>query len=194
MLLIRRGSVSVPGWVLVGASVDLDFRNGLYWPENVTSYLSCGRTLSGTDLLWSSASGFAYNTYSSNVLRITPGFGLLCESSREQWLTNSAAPATQTTPSLLSTGGTYTLWVNGSGSATVSAGTATISGGGSAMQGSPFSFDVTVAGTVVVTVAGSLNAFQLMQNFSTGGSSLIVTAGSVPILRPGDNVSALGLL
>ena len=81
---------------------------------------------------------------------------------------------TQTTASLGT--GTYTLWVNGSGSATSSAGTATITGAGAATNGTPNVFVVTVAGTVTITVSGSLNAFQC--ELGTFGTSFIITAGA----------------
>lgn len=85
--------------------------------------------------------------------------GLLMEEQRTNSLKNSGTPATQTTGSLGT--GTYVLWVEGSGSATSSAGTATGTGFGAASAGSPNTFVLTGAGTVVVTVSGSLTIFQL---------------------------------
>src|SRR6185295_3600475 len=73
--------------------------------------------------------------------------------------------------------GAYTLWVNGTGTATSSAGTAVGTGFGVASQGVVNNFTLTGAGTVTITVAGSLNAFQL--ELGAGGTSLIVTAGVV---------------
>jgi hypothetical protein len=108
------------------------------------------------------------------VAALTPGSGLSVEEIRTNVLLNSTAPVTQTTASLGT--GTYTLWVNGSGSATSSAGTATITGAGAATNGTPNVFAVTVAGTVTITVGGSLNAFQC--ELGTFGTSFIVTAGA----------------
>jgi hypothetical protein len=85
--------------------------------------------------------------------------GLLVEGQRTNYLLNSDTPATQTTGSLST--GSYTLWVVGSGSAEVSADTATITGAGTAMDGTPVNFSVTGAGTVAVTVTGSLTRFQM---------------------------------
>lgn len=161
-------------WVLSGASIDMDFANGRYFGGLLASLLSTSRASSGTDLLPSSVSGFAYSTFANTILRITPGLGLLIEEARTNVLLNSTAPVTQTTGSLAT--GTYTLWVNGSGSAAVSAGTATITGAGSATNGAPITFVVTVAGTVTVTKTGSLNAFQL--ELGAFGTSLVVTAGA----------------
>lgn len=161
---------------------DFDFVNGKYWINATllttpTTFLTTSRTTTNgtaTNLLPISASGSTITTFADNVPRITPGSGILLEEQRINQLLNSTNPQTQTTGALGVA--TFTAWVNGSGSATISAGTATISSGGVATQGSPFTFNVTVGGTVVVTVAGSLNAFQLEQGIF--GTSLIVTSGS----------------
>jgi hypothetical protein len=100
--------------------------------------------------------------------------GTLLEDVATQKLLNSDAPATQTTASLGV--GNYTLSVYGTGSALASGGTATISGAASATDGNPDTFSVDVAGTVTVTVTGSLDYFQLESgDFPT---SIIITAGS----------------
>ena len=100
--------------------------------------------------------------------------GLLVEAVRTNSLLNSGAPATQTTASLGV--GQYTLWMDGTGSATTSAGTATITGGGTASSGVVNTFSVTVAGTVTVTVTGSPTRFQLENG--AGRTSYIPTVGS----------------
>jgi hypothetical protein len=159
----------------LGVSVDLNFANATYVGATPSNGLVITRASAGTDLLPSSASGYTYNTFVSEALRITPGSGLLVEESRTNYLLNSTAPATQTTGSLAN--GTYTLWVNRAGSATVSSGTATGCGAGVATNGSPVSFTTSgAAGTCRITVAGSLNAVQLENG--AFGTSLIVTAGA----------------
>lgn len=179
------------------ANLDIDFVNNVSFVNGVirnsTAPLTVTRTQTNgtaTNLLPSSPSGFAYSTYAANIAR-RDTTGLLVEEGRTNQLKNSAAPVTQTTASLGT--GNYVLWVNGSGSATSSAGTATITGAGAATQGSPNIFVVTVAGTVTVTVSGSLNAFQLEQcPFGTAGffgSSLIVTTSSTGA-RAADTVTA----
>lgn len=158
--------------------IDLDFVNGVYTGVvgAPSSFLTTTRANAGsTDLLFNAAPGAAYNTFAANVPRITPGKGLLAEESKINRLLNSNAPVTQTT-AILSTGA-YVLWVNGTGSATSSAGTATGTGFGVATNGNPNFFTLTGSGTVVVTVAGSLNAFQL--EAGTYPTSLIINAGSV---------------
>ena len=85
--------------------------------------------------------------------------GLLVEEARTQYLGVTDTPATQTTTSLAT--GTYCLWIEGTGSATSSAGTATGTGFGAATEGSPNVISITGAGTVTVTVAGSVDIFQL---------------------------------
>lgn len=183
----------VPGWVKAGASIDLDFANGRYFGGSPASSLTIVRASTKTDLLPSSASGATFNTFGNNVLAITPGLGILIEEARTNQLLNSNAPATQTTGSLGT--GTYTLWVNGSGSATPSGNTATITGAAAATNGSPNTFTVTVAGTIDVTVSGSLNAFQLEQNTPSAaqGTSFIVTVGGTAT-RAADSVLTTGFI
>lgn len=192
---IQQPNGPAPFWVLRGqgvpASIDFDFQGGRYYHSKAASGAGPGqlvtvvRASSGTDLLPTSASGAAYSTFTNNVARITPGTGLLVEGARTNQLLNSTAPVTQTTGSLANA--TYTLWVNGAGSATMSAGTATGCGTGAATQGTPVSFTTTgAAGTCTVTVAGALNAFQL--EAGTFGSSLIVTAGATAT-RAADSIT-----
>lgn len=176
-----------PNWVLSGAAIDLDFANGRYFGCSPSTCLSITRASNKTNLLPSSASGFTYTTFGSNVLAITPGSGLLIEEARTNQLLNSTAPATQTTGALAAT--TQTLWVNGSGSAALSNGTATACAG-TATNGTPVSFTPT-AGTCTVTVTGSLNAFQL--EAGAFGTSFIVTAGAAGT-RASDAITAIGIL
>jgi hypothetical protein len=160
--------LALAGWLPLVGATDLNFQTGVYYGCGNTIATECltpSNTTGGTDLLPSSASGASFNTFAANTLRITPGLGLLVEQAHTNYLANSGAPATQTTPSLGT--GTYILWVNGSGSATMSAGTATGCGTSASTQGTKVTVTITVAGTCVVTVAGSLNEFQL-ENDSTG--------------------------
>lgn len=178
-------------------AVDLNFKTGQYWlsPNTVSSispFLTVTRAQASafaTDLLPTSAQGASFNTFAANTPRLTPGVGLLIEEARTNLLLNSTAPATQTTGALGVA--TFNLWVNGSGSAQASVGTATApSLPQTATQGNPISFAVTVGGTVVITVAGSLNAFQLEQGVGasgTFGTSLIITAGAT-VTRPIDTI------
>lgn len=186
-------SSGVPSWVLraggAPANIDLNFATGQYYGCTLTSCLSITRASSKTDLLPSSSSGFAYNTFSNNVLAITPTLGLLIEEARTNQLLNSTVPATQTTGSLAN--GAYTLWVNGSGSAQMSLGTGVGCGVGAATNGTPVNFTISTPGTCIVTVTGSLNAFQL--ELGAFGTSLIVTAGATAT-RAADLVQFAGTL
>ena len=172
-------------------TVSLDFRTnaGMNGSTSGTaaSFLTVARTQTGntTDLLPSSPPTpvASIKQFAANTARITPGQGLLLEGQRTALLLNSTAPATQTTGSMAV--GTYTLWVNGSGSAAVSAGTG-VGCSGTASQGTPATVTITTAGTCVVTVTGSLNAFQL--ELGGWGSSLIVTAAAT-VTRPADVVT-----
>lgn len=187
-LLLMSGGV--PSWVLraggVPANIDLNFATGQYYGCTLASCLSITRASSKTNLLPTSASGFAYTTFGNNVLAIDSN-GLLIEEARTNQLLNSTVPATQTTGTLAASA--QTLWVNGSGSAALSNGTAT-GCTGTATNGSPVTFTPT-AGTCTVTVTGSLNAFQL--ELGSFGTSLIVTAGATAT-RAADAVTATGKL
>jgi hypothetical protein len=57
--------------------------------------------------------------------------------------------------------GTYTLWMEGTGSVLVAAVTAVGSGFATASAGSPVTITITIAGTVIVTPSGSVLRFQL---------------------------------
>lgn len=187
-IALAQASLFGASWILSN-SPDLDFNftlgvSGQYYqannyaPQSPTNYLTTIRactSCTATDLLPTSSSGYAYQSYAANTPRVSSGIGLIVEESRVNRLLNSAVPATQTTASLAT--GTYTLWVNGSGSATSSAGSATGTGYGTATQGSSNTIVLTGAGTVVVTVSGSLNAFQL--ELGTFGTSLITTTAAV---------------
>lgn len=175
---------SAPYWVLKGtvpATLNYNFAQGLYYQAGRQTGMSAANVLtvsrpapSVTDLLPTSPSGYAYQTFVANTARVTSGVGLLVFQNLTNFLLNSAAPATQTT-GILGTG-TYALWVNGAGTATMSLGSATGCGTGAASQGTVVTFTITVAGTCTVTVAGSLNAFQL-DNTNFGGP-LCPTSGA----------------
>ena len=82
------------------------------------------------------------------------------------YLANPLSPSSQTTGTLGV--GKYAVWMRSTGSVAISANTATITGAGSATEGSPLYFSVTVAGTVDVVVTGDCTVFQLTNTiFST---------------------------
>lgn len=183
---------ALPSWLL-SPTPDIQISAQGCWAYgqrvSIGSLVSSIRSGPATDLLPSSPSGFAYTVFPANTPIFSSTYGLCEFQSATNYLLNSTAPATQTTGSLAT--GTYTLWVNGSGSASVAAGTATGTGFGSATNGSAIVFTISGAGTVVVTVTGSLNAFQLEN--SSGGTALIVTAGAT-VTRGNDSLAAIGVL
>ena len=118
--------------------------------------------------------------------------GVLIEPARTNHFLNSAAPITQTSPSLGT--GSYTLWMEGTGSVAVAANTATITGAGTATAGSPVTFTVTVAGTVNYTVTGSPTIVQAENGayattyIATAGASVTRNADT-PLIPTAGNVS-----
>ena len=176
LLLQLRSAQSIPV-----PPVEINFATNIAVKSGVTSTAASlltvarAQTVNTTDLLPSSRPTpvGSINQFAANTPRLTPSLGLLVEGTRTNLLINATAPATQS-PSLAASTA-YTLWINGSGSAAVTA-NATC-GAGTASQGNPYSFTTTAtAGTCTVTPSGSVNAFQL--EAGVAGSSLIVTAGA----------------
>lgn len=105
--------------------------------------------------------------------------GLLLEEQKTNFLLNSLTPATQSVSLAL---GTYTVWMEGSGTVTTAAGTAVgtgfgvASGGAIGTFGTINTFTLTTAGTVSFTVAGTVTAFQC--EGGTFATSMITTTGA----------------
>ena len=148
--------------------------------------VTVSRNSIATTGLFTDAPGSTYTTCAVNTPCFRPN-GLMSFQGATNYLLNSDSPATQTTGSL--TAGTYTLWVIGTGTATPSAGTATgCTGFATTSAGTPTNFTCTGAGTVTVTVSGSLNRFQLentLGNLSNYATSYIPTT-SAPVTRQPD--------
>jgi hypothetical protein len=175
-----------PGGGQLGPALDFNFSRGVYFQGSTCSTAAACLTVTrattnglATDLLPTSAAGQTITTFADNVARISSAAGgLISEEARVNQLVNATTPATQTSASINCASPGCTLWVNGaSGSATASAGTATgCSGFAAATNGSPNTFTCTGAGTIVVTVTGTLNAFQL--EIGGSGTSLCTSTAS----------------
>ena len=137
------------GW-RKGAGLWLDFANDRYFQQGVGSgigLVSVSRASTGTDLLPSSPAGASYLTFAANTPRRSAlAGGLLVEEARAQISAFPTAPQNETIT--IGSTGTYTLWVNGSGSATVAAGTAVGTGFGAATNGTPVIFAISSTGSV----------------------------------------------
>jgi len=131
-----------------------------------------------TNLLWTDGAGQTITDYAINAPRFLTN-GLLLEGARTNRALNSAVPASHTIPNLPV--GSFVGWVNGTGSMTIAAGTAVGTGFGTATQGNKLNFDISTAGTVTVTIVGSLNAIQVENTSvaeSYAPSSFIRTTGA----------------
>jgi len=185
---------------LPSPAIMLDFVNnvGTVFGSSGTaaSFVTVTRTTtngSATNLMPTSASGVSYTTYGNNVPRFTSA-GLLVEQARNNYFPNSNAPVTAATNTLPV--GPIIMWVNGSGSAAATAGTGT-GCSGTATQGTPATWTMSVGGTCTITVTGSLNAVQV-ENPTSGQTpgiptSFIVTTTSIG-QRALDSVATTGTL
>lgn len=139
---------------------------------------------------------------SSNVPCVDAN-GVNAEGPAINYFLQSATPATQTI-SLTTTGGTggggqYEAWISGSGSMAIAVGTATATGlPCTATAGSPCSFTVTVAGTVVFTVSGgpswgqvenSLKPTSRITTTSTSAARAADQNDAGPLALPGNTFS-----
>lgn len=180
---------STPGWVLPGASADIDFTHARAWAggnASLASLLTASRASSG---MAQNVNG-GWLSFGANAPRISDQ-GLLVEQAATNLFLHSSAPATQTIT--LGATGSYTLTAWGaSGSATVAAGTATGSGFGTAtasLKGAQVTFTITAAGTITVTIGGAPLYVQV--EAGAFGTSPIVTAGS-SATRAADKITASG--
>jgi len=85
-------------------------------------------------------------------------YGLFSDGDGDQYFDNPDSPVTQTITLPI---GTFTLWVEGDGSADLAANTATISATGTVTENNSITFDVTAAGTVDVSITDTLQWCQL---------------------------------
>jgi len=113
---------------------------------------------------------------------------LRLEPAATYYFLNSATPVTQDCDVLAVK---HTVCLIGTGSATISAGTATIAAGGAATDGTPFTVDVTGAGTITVTIAGSPTRVWLTN--TAMAHSYVVTAGSTVTRTTEANTTTLAI-
>jgi len=189
LMLMGSAKSSFPA---AGSLFDINIATGQSFGCTISTCLSNARVgTTATDLLYTDPPGVAYTTYAANVLRIKTGAGPLIEDATTNLIVNPTAPATQTIT--IGSTGNYSLWVNGVpntyGIYTLTAGTATITintAGGIAQNGTYVSFNVSVVGTVVVTLTGSLSVAQMEKRIAPTSFTLTT--------RNSDDVSAIGPL
>jgi hypothetical protein len=188
MTFHHRALLTTAAAVLVAnpAACSLDFGANAF-TSAFSSLVNFSRASIKTDLLPQSPMGYAYKTFAVNQRAWTRGRGDLIEIAATNLVVNPTAPATQTIN--LASAGVYVLWVNGPGTATLATNTAVLSaastqfpGPGAATQGSPVKIKVLTAGTVDITVTGTLYAMQLELAPAApyGGTSFIPGGPTAP--------------
>jgi len=152
----------------------------LFWIDGIRDRIS-GNDLTDTSAgaaQWLDDNNVVQTTAATVPLNVTTGNrGLTGKGNWEQFLTSPTTPANQTTGSLGT--GFYTHWVLGPGSGAISGNGATIVGAGSATEGSPLTFEVTVAGTVDFVKTGTLTHIQLHDGVSANYPLFKDSVGSV---------------
>ncbi len=119
-----------------------------------------------TDASYTDAPGASFSVYGTNV-PIINSHGLGVFETRHQYFLNNEAPVTQTITPNVDTTKYHVFFCNGTGSITTAANTATGTGFGSVNcnSGTFGTFKLTVAGTVDVTVTGSVNWVDVQECF-----------------------------
>lgn len=161
--------ITTAGYFRDPPTFDFDLKQATV-PRRLSFYKGAtSAQITTTDASISDASGAAYNTYGAGAAAIIPrtsAQGVWLEQGRTQYLGNSNAPVTRVSATLGNTA-TYILFVNGSGSARVTAGTAVpiFDAGDTATQATPIKFNIagSANGNVNVTLTGTLNWWQLEQ-------------------------------
>ena len=112
--------------------------------------------------------------------------GTLVELARVNYFDTPAVPANQTIDLTAIGTGDYTLFMEGTGTVTVAAGTATGTGFGAASEGTPVTFNLSVAGTVTIVVAGGPDRANVQK--ASDVTSFILDAAA-PTVRQADSLS-----
>lgn len=168
-----------------GPSLSLNFLTGTLDPR-----ISFSRASGATSALYTDAAGAAFTTYTSGQPRLgtfSIGSGFLIEEAATNYLLNSNSPATQTTASLAT--GSYVLFGNGTGSLTSAAGTAVGTGFGtiSTLTGNYQVITITTAGTVTITVSGTVDWFDLQGGYAGSVPSSHIVTTSTAATRATDS-------
>lgn len=167
----------------------IDFRDGNFAGDVTVARGVVTNSGLATNLLYTDSPTYAYSTFAANVPITRPDYGIGFFRESKNYLANSNAIVTQTTPSLPT--GTYTLWalIPDGSSLSSALGTATASGVGTVVSGTPQTIVVTVAGTIEITASGAGILAQLEPDdvtTRTGPSPFIQTGAAVPAVRPAD--------
>ena len=171
-------------------SYAVDFRYGTTFPG-----ITFVRSTVATNAFYTDAPGAAYQTFAANRPVVRSDYGMGNFIGATNYFLNSTAPVTQT---ITLTTGNFVLTGNGTGTLAVAAGTVTGTGFGTitTLRGNKQAFNISGAGSVTVTVTGSVSWAQLegVDLFGRiGPTPLIVTLGSA-VTRAPDQVTLSGTL
>ena len=172
--------------------IDMDFTQGV-WPLRRATFNRLATTGVVTDSFYTDAAGSTYNTFPGTG-NVGPRFfgnrGLLLECVRANYMPVSNAPITRASVAIPTTT-VFCAWMIGTGSITLSNGTGTLGtvvGPLTITAGVVTKFLMATAGTLTVTVTGSVNRVQIEgmgnnpNSWALGPSSFMQNGG----------VSALG--
>ena len=168
-----------PGWVLPGASVDMNFATGQYYGLT-PGQLTVSRASSESEVC-----NGALTTFPPNVLAITPGCGAWVWEARTNLFLNNNAPATQTIT--VASGSVYTVSFYGTGTLTLTGAATQVMTGSAFPALTQYSFVAATTSLVAtVTVLGAMqypqvelnyNATTAPQGFATG--PILTSSGAV---------------
>lgn len=168
---------TVPTWILSGATIDCDFANGLYWNN---CGLSTIRGTSGHTLDYAPDGNLVYQSFGTNVSRITSGVGLTTEESRTNSIRNNSMQNAEvgdgvellTNTEFATNLSGWTITNAGSSATTwTSAGVVTLHGDGT---------NATTMDQVFATVAGHSYTVRLNVSSATGALRIDGGSGSTP--------------
>ena len=169
---------------------DYDFTTGV-WPRRAT-FTRTAVSANPTDSFYTDLAGSSFNQFAGlNTPRFFGNRGVLMEINRANYMPVSATPITRSSVAIPTTT-VFCAWMIGTGSVVLSNGTGTIGtvqGSLTLTNGMFTKFIMSVAGTVQVTITGSVNRVQIegmgnnVNGWAMGPSSFVNNTGVSALSR-----------